>query len=62
MDASNCFDRVAYPIVALAYAYFGLENNYIKTFFPTIQNMRMYLLTAYNISSSYYMDSDASPF
>ena len=62
MDTSNCFDRVVYPIAALAYTHFRLENNYTETFFTTIQNMRMYLLTMYSIYLSYYTGSDASPF
>ena len=62
IDTSNYFNRVAHPMVALAYTHFRLENDYIETFFTTIQNMWIYLLTVYRISSTFYIGSEKLPF
>ena len=35
-DASNCFDRVAHSIVALACSHFGLSDQCVETFFTTM--------------------------
>ena len=42
--------------------HFGLKENYIQTFFETIQNMKMYLLTTHGLSDTYYMGSISQPF
>ena len=49
-DASNYFDRVTHPISALTCKHFGLPQDYIDTFFTIIQDIQMYLLTAYGLS------------
>jgi len=56
-DASNYFDRVAYLFAGIICQYFRLLLNFISTFFRTIQDMKMYLLTAYGISTNYYSGS-----
>ena len=53
---------MAHPIIALACGHFGLLNHYIETFFITIQNMEMYLLTAYGLSQLFYTRDSSSPF
>ena len=55
VDASNCFDRVTYPISTIICKHFGLPMEYILTFFSMIQDMQMHLLTACRISENYYI-------
>ena len=61
-DTSNCFNRVAYLISALSCMHFSLKENYIQTFFETIQNIKMYLLTTHGLSDTYYTGSLSQPF
>ena len=56
-DTSNCFDCVAYLILALTCKYFKLADSYIQTFFDTIQNMKMYLMIAHSLSNIFYTGS-----
>ena len=38
-DASNCFDRVVYPIAGTTYQYFGLPLDFVISFFTIIQKI-----------------------
>ena len=62
VNALNCFDRVAHPISAMLCSYFGLQSMYISTFFQTIQNIEMYLMTSYGISESFYTGIEEKSF
>jgi len=46
----------------MSFLYFDLPSDYISTFFETIQNMKMCLLTLFGISSSFYTGSYEQPF
>ena len=61
-DVSNCFDRVAHPILALSCSHFGLSKHYIEAFFTIIQQMKIYLLTAHGISSTFYTSTHLNSF
>ena len=54
VDASNYFDRVIYLIAGMICQYFRLLLDYIIAFFTTIQGMKMYLLTSFGISQTFY--------
>jgi len=53
-DAKNYFNRMAHPFAALTYRYSGLQLEYILVLFSSIQSIRMYLITSFSISISYY--------
>ena len=53
-DATNCYDRVAHPYASLCSQYFGLDICYLLVLFKTIQNMKIHLLIAFGVSSSFY--------
>ena len=61
-DASNCFDRVMYSVLDITYIYFGLPQDYLLTFYETIQNIQMYLLTTHSMLSLFYTGSASNPF
>ena len=62
IDASNYFNSIAYSISSLIYHHFGLPESYISTFFITIQNMQIYLVTACSISNTFYTEIKENPF
>ena len=62
IDASNYFNSIAHSISSLIYHHFGLPESYISTFFTTIQNMQIYLVTAYIISNTFYTETKENPF
>ena len=35
-DATNCYNRIAHPILSIAYQHFGLQLEYLLTLFRTI--------------------------
>ena len=47
VDASNYFNRVAYPIAGMICQYFSLLLDFVITFFTTIQSIEIFLLTSY---------------
>ena len=57
-DASNYFDRVAYHTAGMTCQHFGLPLDFIITFFDTIQNMKMCLMTADGVSINFYSGQD----
>ena len=61
-NATNCFDRMAYPFAALACRYFRLQVEYIMILFKSIQIIRMYLMTCFRVSSLYYTETSTKPF
>jgi len=62
VDISNFFNQVAYPYTGLVFQQFGLSIEYITTFFNTIQDIKMYLLTLFRILTNYYSGSSTQPF
>ena len=53
-DATNCFDRIAYPFSGLTYRYFGLHLHYIVVLLSTRQSIKMYVRTTFRILKEYY--------
>ena len=53
-DATKCYDRVARPYASLCSQYSGLDICYLLILFKAIQNMKMHLRTAFDVSSSFY--------
>ena len=61
-DVSNYFDRVVHLVSTITCIHFGLPQDYLFTFYETIQNMQMYLLTAHSMLSLFYTYSALNPF
>ena len=61
-NVSNYFDWVAYPFSGLTYLHFGLSPNYVKIFFQTIEEIKMYLMILYEVLKLYYTGSALSLF
>ena len=61
-DATDCYDRVAYPFTSLTAQHFGVQINYILVLLKAIQNMTIHIQTAYEVLSSAYSRYDLIPF
>ena len=61
-NATNCYNRVAYPYASICCQYFGLELLYLLVLVGEIQPMKIYLHTLLGISSSFYSSSNSHPF
>ena len=55
VDVSNYFDRVTYLFVGMVFQYFGLLVDFVISFFNTIQEIRMYLITVFRTSTQFYI-------
>ena len=53
VDADNCYDRIAHPIVSLVFQALGVKTEACKSFFSTIQDMKFYLRTGFGDSKQY---------
>ena len=53
-DASNFYDRVAYPFACLIAQHFGLHLQHLLLLLKTTQSMNVFLQTAYGTSPSTY--------
>ena len=56
-DASNCYNRIAYPITSLICQSFGVEIEYAMLLFKTIQILKIFLKLSFQLLSSYYTGS-----
>ena len=54
VDATNGYDRVTHPYASLYSQCFGIDILYLLVLFKTIQSMKMYLRTAFGVSTSFY--------
>ena len=53
VDASNCYDRIAYAIASLVFQAFGVPTTAIETMLGAIENMKFYLRTGFGDSTSF---------
>ena len=62
VDATNCYDRVAYPFASLTAQYFGITLNHIIVLLQAIQSMNIHLQTLFGISKLAYCGTILLPF
>ena len=53
VDADNCYDRIAHPMLSMILQAFGVPANAVKSMLSTIQDMKFFLRTGYGDSKSY---------
>jgi hypothetical protein len=53
VDASNCYDWIAHAIASLIFQSFGVEDTAIAAMLETIQEMKVFLRTAYEDSTNF---------
>ncbi len=46
-NASNCYDRIAHSMALLIFLSFGVEDTAVTTMLETIQEMKIFLRTAF---------------
>ena len=51
VDAENCYDRIAHAIASLVFQSFGVPGNAAKSMLSTIQEMKVFLRTAFGDSA-----------
>ncbi len=50
VDASNCYDRIAHAMALLLFQSFGVEDTAVTAMLETIQEMKLFLRTAFGDS------------
>jgi hypothetical protein len=53
VDASNCYDQIAHAMASLIFQSFGVEDTAIAAMLETIQEMKIFLQTAYGDSKDF---------
>ncbi len=53
VNATNCYDRIAYVIASLIFQSFGVEDMTVEAILAAIQQMRCFLKMAYGDSSDF---------
>jgi hypothetical protein len=53
VDASNCFDQIAHAMASLIFQAFGVEDTAVSAMLQTIQEMKIFLQTAYGDSKTF---------
>ena len=53
VDASNCYDRIAHVMASLIFQAFGVEDTAVSAMLQTIQEMKIFLWTAYGDSKTF---------
>ena len=53
VDADNCYDRIAHPMLSMILQAFGVPTNAVKSMLSTIQDMKFFLRTGYGDSKGY---------
>ena len=53
VDADNCYDRIAHPMLSMVLQAFGVPSKAVESMLSTIQDMKFYLRTGYGDSKSY---------
>jgi len=61
-DATNYYNRVAYPFASLYVQYFGLDLLYLVVLFRVIQSIKIFLRTVFGVSENYYLGDNDRPF
>jgi hypothetical protein len=51
VDADNCYDCIAHPMVSMVFQSFGVPTSAVESMLTTIQNMEFYLQTGYGDSN-----------
>ena len=62
VDATNYYNRVAYPFASLNVQYFGLEVSYLLVLFRIIQIIKIFLCASFRVSNRFYSGEDRKPF
>ena len=47
VDASNCYDRIAYAMASLIFKAFGVPHTAVETMLGAIENMKFFLRTGF---------------
>ena len=53
VDADNCYDRIAHPMLSMILQAFGVPSKAVKSMLGTIQDMKFFLRTGYGDSEGY---------
>ena len=53
VDADNCFDRISHAVASLCFQAFGVETSAATAMLRTIEDMKFFLRTAYEDSTSF---------
>jgi hypothetical protein len=53
VDASNCYDRIAHAMASLIFQSFGIEDTAITAMLEMIQEMKIFLRTAFGDSKQF---------
>ena len=53
VDADNCYDRIAHPMLSMVMQAFGVPSNAAVSMLSTIQDMKFHLRTGYGDSEDY---------
>ncbi len=53
VDASNCYDRIAHAMASLIFQSFGVKSTAVSAMLETIQEMKIFLRTAYGDSKTF---------
>ena len=56
VDADNCYDRIAHPMLSMILQAFDVPTNAVKSMLSTIQDMKFFLRTGYGDSEGYWED------